>query len=206
MARNKATIQKAVENYKNQVIIPTMEAELKKWCSHILDAAIKARQKNPQAHNFTGNLLNSIVVCLYKNGRPIIAYFSSDIVPEAIMPKMKKRLRKRVFFKRDYDGEESAYLPTIETNGGWGKDDAQEFFESYKPKGNNLFTNGTWDCWYSQHLCLCRTHRKDISQTKIKRRRHEKNKERNQGASKGIYRLLQYDVQQEDNVHEVPSK
>ena len=48
-------------------------------------------------------------------------------------------LRKRIFFKRDYDGEESAYLPTIETNGGWGKDDAQEFFESYKPKGNNLF-------------------------------------------------------------------
>lgn len=139
MARNKATIQKAVENYKNQVIIPTMEAELKKWCSHILDAAIMVRQRNPKAHNFTGNLLNSIVVCLYKNGRPIIAYFSSDIVPEAIMPKMKKRLRKRVFFKRDYDGEESAYLPTIETNGGWGKDDAQEFFESYKPKGNNLF-------------------------------------------------------------------
>lgn len=139
MARNKATIQKAVENYKNQVIIPTMEAELKKWCSHILDAAILARQRNPRAHNFTGNLLNSIVVCLYKNGRPVIAYFSSDIVPEAIMPKMKKRLRKRVFFKRDYDGEESAYLPTVETNGGWGRDDAQEFFESYKPKGNNLF-------------------------------------------------------------------
>ena len=139
MARNKATIQKAVENYKNQVIIPTMEAEMKKWCSHILDAAIKARQKNPQAHNFTGNLLNSIVVCLYKNAKPAIAYFSSDIVPEAIMPKMKKRLRKRVFFKRDYDGEESAYLPTVETNGGWGRDDAQEFFESYKPKGNNLF-------------------------------------------------------------------
>ena len=115
MARNKAVITKAVEDYKNRVIIPTMEAELKKWCSHILDAAITARQRNPRAHNFTGNLLNSIVVCVYKNGRPIIAYFSSDIVPE------------------------SAYLPTVETNGGWGRDDAQEFFESYKPKGNNLF-------------------------------------------------------------------
>lgn len=139
MVKNKSNIAKAVEQYKFNIIIPTMEKHLRKWCRNILDAAIKARQKNPQAHNFTGNLLNSIVVCLYKNGRPIIAYFSSDIVPEAIMPKMKKRLRKRVFFKRDYDGEESAYLPTIETNGGWGKDDAQEFFESYKPKGNNLF-------------------------------------------------------------------
>ena len=139
MVKNKSNIAKAVEQYKFNIIIPTMEKHLRKWCRNILDAAIKARQKNPQAHNFTGNLLNSIVVCLYKNAKPAIAYFSSDIVPEAIMPKMKKRLRKRVFFKRDYDGEESAYLPTIETNGGWGKDDAQEFFESYKPKGNNLF-------------------------------------------------------------------
>lgn len=139
MARNKAVITKAVENYKNQVIIPTMEAELKKWCSHILDAAIMARQRNTRAHNFTGNLLNSIVVCLYKNRKPVMAWYAHDRVPEAIMPKMKKRLRKRIFFKRDYDGEESAYLPTVETNGGWGRDDAQEFFESYKPKGNNLF-------------------------------------------------------------------
>ena len=121
MVNNKSIIAKAVEQYKANIIIPTMEKHLRKWCWEILDAAIKARQRNPQAHNFTGNLLNSIVV------------------PEAIMPKMKKRLRKRVFFKRDYDGEESAYLPTVETNGGWGRDDAQEFFETYKPKGNNLF-------------------------------------------------------------------
>ena len=139
MARNKTTIAKAVEDYKNRVIIPTMEAELKKWCSQILDAAIQARQRNPKAHNFTGNLLNSIVVCLYKNREPVMAWYASDRVPEAIMPKMRMRKRKRIFFKRDYDGEESAYLPTVETNGGWGKDDAQEFFETYTPKGNYLF-------------------------------------------------------------------
>lgn len=139
MARNKAVITKAVEDYKNRVIIPTMEARLKSWCSQILDASILARQRNPKAHNFTGNLLNSIVVCLYKNREPVMAWYASDRVPEAIMPKMKKRQRKRVFFSRDYDGRESAYLPTVETNGGWGKDDAQNFFENYVPKGNNLF-------------------------------------------------------------------
>ncbi len=139
MARNKTVIAKAVENYKNQVIIPTMEAELKKWCSQILDAAILARQRNPKAHNFTGNLLNSIVVCLYKNREPVMAWFAHDRVPEAIMPKMKKRQRKRIFFNRDYDGEESAYLPTVDTNGGWGYEDAQAFFETYTPKGNHLF-------------------------------------------------------------------
>lgn len=139
MARNKAVITKAVEDYKNRVIIPTMEARLKSWCSQILDASLLARQRDPKAHNFTGNLLNSIVVCLYRNKEPVMAWFASDRVPEAIVPKMKKRQRKRVFFSRDYDGTESAYLPTVETNGGWGKDDAQNFFENYVPKGNNLF-------------------------------------------------------------------
>lgn len=139
MAKNKAVINRAVDHYKNQVIIPKMEAELEKWCSHILDAAIMERQMNPNAHNFTGNLLNSIVVCLYRNRKPVMAWYAHDRVPEAIMPKMKKRLRKRVFFKRDYDGEPSAYLPTVDTNGGWGYEDAQEFFESYTPNGNNLF-------------------------------------------------------------------
>lgn len=91
MTRNKAVITKAVEDYKNRVIIPTMEARLKSWCSQILDAFILARQRNPKAHNFTGNLLNSIVVCLYRNKEPVMAWFASDRVPEAIVPKMKKR-------------------------------------------------------------------------------------------------------------------
>ena len=47
MAKNKTTIVKAVEDYKNRVIIPTVEARLKKWCSQILDASILARQRTP---------------------------------------------------------------------------------------------------------------------------------------------------------------
>ena len=139
MARNKPIIAKAVEEYKNRVIIPTTEERLKSWCSEILHAAILARQRNPNAHNFTGNLLNSIVVCLYKNREPVMAWYAADRVPEAIRPKMKQRKRKRVFFRPDYDGENSAYLPTVDTNGGWGVDDAQDFFENYTPKGKNLF-------------------------------------------------------------------
>ena len=68
-----------------------------------------------------------------------MAWYAADRVPEAIRPKMKQRKRKRVFFRPDYDGENSAYLPTVDTNGGWGVDDAQDFFENYTPKGKNLF-------------------------------------------------------------------
>ncbi len=139
MRNNREVIRKAVENFKNEVIIPETEARLKSWCSQILDAAILARQRDPKAHNFTGNLLNSIVVCLYRERQPVMAWYAGDRVPEAIMPKMRKRERRRVFFSQDYDGGESAYLPTVDTDGGWGRDDAEEFFESYVPPGNNLF-------------------------------------------------------------------
>lgn len=139
MVNNKTVIAKAVENYKNSVIIPTVEAQLKSLCNKMLDAAIMARQRNPMAHNFTGNLLNSIVVCLYRQKKPVMAWYAADRVPKAIMLKMRKRLRRRVFFRPDYDGQDSAYLPTIDTNGGWGYDDAQEFFEDFIPNGNNLF-------------------------------------------------------------------
>ncbi len=138
MANNHAVIEAAFKNFEKR-IIDTSEKELKKYCWRLLQEAITARQQAPGAHNFTGNLLNSIVVCLYRERKPVIAYFSADLVPEAIQPKMRQRVRRRVFFNPDYDGDYSAYLPTVKTNGGWGKDDAQDFFESYRPSGTNLF-------------------------------------------------------------------
>lgn len=138
MAGNKVVLDKAFKSFEKQ-IIGAAEIEVKKYCWKLLQEAITARQQNPKAHNFTGNLLNSIVVCLYRERKPVIAYYASDLVPEAIRPKMKQRERRRVFFSPDYDGENSAYLPKVQTNGGWGKDDAREFFESYRPSGTNLF-------------------------------------------------------------------
>lgn len=138
MAKNKKVIDEAFKSFEKQ-IIDTAETELKKYCWKLLQEAIIARQQNPGAHNFTGNLLNSIVVCLYRERKPVIAYYASDLVPEAIRPKMNLRIRRRVFFNPDYDGEKSAYLPKVKTDGGWGKDDAREFFSEYIPSGSNLF-------------------------------------------------------------------
>ena len=91
-------------------------------------------------HNFTGNLLNSIVVCLYREKSPTIAYFSSSLVPEAIRPKMSGPRRRAYVFRPDYDGVYgSKYRPEVKTNKGWGRDDAENFFESYIPNGRNLF-------------------------------------------------------------------
>lgn len=137
---NSDTIEKAFEDFEKEIRNETRRA-LNEWCWTIIETAVMAREKNPNAHDFTGNLLNSIVVCLYENGNPYAPYYASDVpgVTPAIRRKMKKRLRRRVFFNPDYEGVNSAYLPTVDTNGGWGREDAEAFFSMFKPAGKNMF-------------------------------------------------------------------
>lgn len=138
---NATVIKQAFDSFENQ-IIRTTRMRLFRWCRSILEAAVIAREKNPEAHDFTGNLLNSIVVCLYEKGEPYEPFFASDLgIAPAIRPKMRilRSKEKRYAFKPDYSGSFSVYKPTIDTNGGWGRTDAENFFASYKPQGNNMF-------------------------------------------------------------------
>lgn len=143
-ATNATIVRNAINGYKKQIL-----EEIRKrcivFCGHLCQEAIKARAQNKRAHDFTGNLITSIVVCLYENGKPEYAAYAAKYAPEAIQVKMRLRPAKSgngyksYRFKSDYEGKKSAYLPTIDTNGGWGVDDARKFFHSYKPSGGNLF-------------------------------------------------------------------
>ncbi len=137
-ATNKAVIHKAFADYRKQ-ILDEVEIRCRKFCTDLCQEAINARQNTEGTHNFTGNLLNSIVVCLYREREPINAYYAAQYVPKAIQVKMRERKRKSYRFNPDYDGDKSHYLPTVQTNGGWGEDDARNFFQNYTPKGKNLF-------------------------------------------------------------------
>ena len=137
-ATNKAVIHKAFADYRKQ-ILDEVEIRCRKFYTDLCQEAINARQNTDGAHNFTGNLLNSIVVCLYREREPINAYYAAQYVPKAIQVKMRERKRKSYRFNPDYDGDKSHYLPTVQTNGGWGEDDARNFFQNYTPKGKNLF-------------------------------------------------------------------
>lgn len=137
-ATNATIIRKAFADY-HKAIFDEVEIRCRKFCTDLCQEAIKARQEADGAHNFTGNLLNSIVVCLYRNKEPINAYYAAQYVPKAIQVKMRERKRKNYRFNPDYDGDKSHYLPTVQTNGGWGEDDARKFFQSYTPQGKNLF-------------------------------------------------------------------
>ena len=137
-ATNATIIRKAFADYRKE-IFNEVEIRCRKFCTDLCQEAIRARQESDGAHNFTGNLINSIVVCLYKNKEPINAYYAAQYVPKAIQVKMRYRKRKSYRFNPDYDGEKSHYLPTVQTNGGWGEDDARRFFQSFVPSGKNLF-------------------------------------------------------------------
>lgn len=135
---NATIVHNAVTDYRKQ-IFDIVEKRCRKFCTELCQEAIRARQNADGAHNFTGNLLNSIVVCLYREKEPINAYYAAQYVPKAIQVKMRKRSRKHYRFNPDYDGENSHYLPELQTNGGWGEDDARNFFQQYIPRGKNLF-------------------------------------------------------------------
>ena len=135
---NSQIVHFAIADYKT-AIYNEIEKRCRKFCTDLCQEAIKARENTEGAHNFTGNLLNSIVVCLYKNKQPINAYYAAQYVPKDIQVKMRQRKRKSYRFNPDYDGEKSHYLPTVQTNGGWGEDDARNFFQNYRPQGTNMF-------------------------------------------------------------------
>lgn len=135
---NRQIVHEAIAGYKT-AIFDEVENRCRKFCTDLCQEAIRARKNAPGEHNFTGNLINSIVVCLYRNREPINAYYAAQYVPKAIQVKMRQRTRKRYRFNPDYDGDKSHYLPTVQTNGGLGEDDARHFFQDYVPKGKNLF-------------------------------------------------------------------
>ena len=129
-------IKSAFSEFKSD-IENSIEQNCKTFCRDLLKEAIKNRETAPRKHDFTGNLLNSIVVCLYKRGNPVACYYASNETNSATVVKMT--FPKKYRFKKDYEGKESHYSPKIKADEGLGAYDAKMFFSSYRPDGNNMF-------------------------------------------------------------------
>lgn len=114
-----------------------MELKLKKHCDDICERAVDFRLSEPNAHDFTGNLLNSIVVALYRRGKLAQATFSASMVPGEIAPKMTTG--KFYHWKPDYQGDERSFQADVKTDEGYGKYDAQSFVVYYKADPKLVF-------------------------------------------------------------------
>ncbi len=141
MSATKAQILKAIGDYREK-IIAEVEKRCRDYCEDLCWSAINSRKSAPDAHDFTGNLLGSIVVGLYKEREPVVAYYSAEQnIAKAIQVKMSAnaKYKKKYTFNPDYTGVPSVFKADVRTDKGWGEDDARQFFQWYRPQGKNLF-------------------------------------------------------------------
>lgn len=136
MASNAHILQDGMAKYHKR-ILDEVEKRCRDFCEELCQEAVHARESAPGKHDFTGNMMNSIVVCLFKLGTPREAWYSQDIVKPSVSRKMSTP--SHYVFKHDYQDEISSYVPQIATDKGWGEQDAINFFRSYRPKGRNAF-------------------------------------------------------------------
>ncbi len=129
-----------------------LEVKLRGYCDEIIEKAIAFRLGNTRAHNFTGNLINSIVAALYRKGKLVIAVTpgSSD---GSIDPPIRRKMTypKKYYFgvnakgelsKLGYDWDtvkSSYYEPEMVTSQRFGTADAKAFIDSFRADPKALF-------------------------------------------------------------------
>lgn len=73
-------IEKAIDEYYKKDMTPVIYKDLAEWCKSLIRYAVEERLHSIGGHNFTGNLINSIVVILYsKQQKKKEAYYSNTI-------------------------------------------------------------------------------------------------------------------------------
>lgn len=129
-------VNKFIQQIKD-IVTECTEKEMDKFCLYLLQQAILGR-KTGGGHNVTGNLINSLVVLLYKKGRFVSGYFAHEDLKKPPL-RVKMTAGKKYYIKPTWDGGSFAGKVGVDTNEGWGMDDAIDFASSYKSNPSNLF-------------------------------------------------------------------
>lgn len=132
-----------------------IEKSMEKKCIELTQRlcflGLNFREYNENAHNFTGNLINSIVAVLYKDGVEKYAEYASRTVGKPAI-RVKMTAPKSYHFRRDWQGAESHYMADEETNRGWGIDDADRFVKQYHPKGKGWVVTLAYPVEYAAYV------------------------------------------------------
>lgn len=122
----------------------------------ICDDAIRFRQTAPGKHNFTGNLINSIVAVVYRDRSPRYARYAAQLVGKpAIQCKMTAypgEKPRRYRFELDWDGAKSQYDAEVVTDEGYGKDDAEAFVNGYRPSAQGWVITVAYPVEYAPYI------------------------------------------------------
>jgi hypothetical protein len=102
-----------------------IQVQLIQYCDQIVQQAIKFRLEEPEKHDFTGNLINSFVAILYRDGHAVYYATSCGNVKLPVRVKMTKT-GKWTHVAPDYEGlPHTRYNAEIPTNRGLGQEDAR---------------------------------------------------------------------------------
>lgn len=137
MNDNKKIVSHAFKDFKKQ-IDDEVQREVELLAQNLVYRAIQERERNPRKHDFTGNLLNSIVSAVYKDKNLTKAFFSGESGLKGPRYYEMTASHGRYHFKVDYEGRESNFNPEIETLKRKGLDDAYEFVSTYSPDINGF--------------------------------------------------------------------
>lgn len=136
---NQAVIDRAFKDFQNH-IDKEVTKQLNLICQNILFKAIRARLSQQEGHDYTGNLINSIVVILYDEGEISNVWTAGNdgMIKGPVSGKMYAR-KKPFIFAQDYSGRNySRYKAEVPTNKGYADEDVERFIVSHQP----FFTKG----------------------------------------------------------------
>lgn len=165
----KQELKLALERYKQTEMHEIVKNELDIFCARmLLDAVIRNREGNPKAHQYTGNLINSIVVILFDKLDGVQTnYFASDRLQAPIRKEMTAKTyrgtqrQRRIHFRPDWQGRpESSYLPTVVTDESLGPNDARAFAAAWTPTTKKDFEICV--AYTSEYASWVEDHRKSI--------------------------------------------
>lgn len=136
---NKKMIEQAFRNFGTEMHNEIIK-QLSLICQNILVDAIRNRLRlsHSQGHDYTGNLINSIVVILYQDGE-IADIWSAGEQGQVRKPKFRKMsARKKMYvYSNDYSMTSSRYRATVPTNRGFADEDVQTFINTNTPDIQN---------------------------------------------------------------------
>ena len=138
-ANNRRVAKEAFDAFKRQIDIEVTK-QLNLICQNILIKAIQSRLSQQNGHDYTGNLINSIVVVLYDEGEisNVLTAGKDGQIKRPISGKMYAR-KKPFRFNPDWSGRSgSHFIADIPTDKGVADADIEKFLMSNKP----VFTKG----------------------------------------------------------------
>lgn len=136
---NQAVIDKAFRDFRNHIDEEVIK-QLNLICQNILIRAIRFRLSQQEGHDYTGNLINSIVVILYDEGEVSNVWTAGQDgqIKKPITRKMSAR-KKPYYFHTDWSaGHGTHYRAEVPTNKGFAYDDIESFAANHRPN----FTKG----------------------------------------------------------------